>query len=158
MQCLYSKGGYIWFDVRHNVDIDRFGKVRDAICVPFLNAKKQFVDGETKVSTSPNADFLAAVQKKFPKKDVKLLVGDMKGECAIDALEMLDGVGYTNIVGLQGGYLAWMKTWDNKLLRRNLGEYQEDPYGEGGASCGIHASGAGFKNQDAASADFWSGI
>ena len=48
---------------------------------------------------------------------------------------------------------------DFNLRRRNFGEYQEN-YSSGdqlgmGDSCGVHASGAGFENQDRLSGDFW---
>jgi rhodanese-related sulfurtransferase len=50
------------------------------------------------------------VQRKFPSKDAKLLVACSNGrQYSIDALEALDGAGYTNIVGLRGGYTAWFR-------------------------------------------------
>lgn len=48
---------------------------------------------------------------------------------------------------LQGGFLLWNMTWDNKLNRRVYTEYKEDYYHEAD-SCGIHASGAGFSKMD----------
>ena len=55
----------------------------------------------------------------------------------------------TNIAGLKGGYYAWFRVFDNKLNRRNLGEYQEEMLGAGDSG-GIHASGAGFERSDSA--------
>jgi len=43
------------------------------------------------------------MEKRFPNKDTPLLVGCSDGTTyAIDALEMLDGAGYTTLVGLKG--------------------------------------------------------
>lgn len=50
------------------------------------------------------------VQRKFPNKEAKLLVSCSNGrQYSIDALEALDEAGYTNIVGLRGGYNAWFR-------------------------------------------------
>jgi rhodanese-related sulfurtransferase len=51
------------------------------------------------------------VEKRFPNKSAaKLLVACADGrQYSIDALEALDEAGYTNIVGLRGGYYAWFK-------------------------------------------------
>jgi len=78
---------------------------------------------------------------------------------AVEVLEMLFEEGYENIVGMKGGFKPWFKTFDFNLRRRNFGEYQEnynstDQLGMGD-SCGVHASGAGFQNQDRSSGDFW---
>jgi rhodanese-related sulfurtransferase len=163
---LYSHGGYTLLDIRTDVEVDKYGKVPVsrapeggyAVCIPFALSSKRFEDGVVKVETSPNPDFLLEVEQSFPK-ETKLIVMDFDGQVyAMEALEMLFEAGYENIVGLQGGYRNWFRTWDNKLKRRNLGEYQEHSWGEGETSCGIHASGAGFENQDAQSADFWKGF
>jgi rhodanese-related sulfurtransferase len=127
-----------------------------SVCIPYQFANRRFVDGEQVVELEPNTYFMEDVREVFPDKDINLLVMDFDGQSsAIDALEQLYEDGYENIVGVQGGYRNWFKTWDNKLKRRNLGEYQEHSWGQGETSCGIHASGAGFENQDAQSADFW---
>jgi rhodanese-related sulfurtransferase len=51
------------------------------------------------------------VEKRFPNKSAaKLLVACADGrQYSIDALEALDEAGYTNIVGLRGGYYAWFR-------------------------------------------------
>ena len=50
------------------------------------------------------------VQRRFPDKGAKLLVACSNGrQYSIDALEALDEAGYTNIVGLRGGYTAWFR-------------------------------------------------
>eukprot|EP01025_Chloroclados_australasicus_P061092 TRINITY_DN7959_c0_g1_i3.p1 TRINITY_DN7959_c0_g1~~TRINITY_DN7959_c0_g1_i3.p1 ORF type:complete len:222 (+),score=40.10 TRINITY_DN7959_c0_g1_i3:48-668(+) len=160
---LYSHGGYTILDIRNNNEIDKYGKVpRDprggsSVCIPYQNARRWFEDGQVQTELTDNPDFLAEVEDTFPK-DALLIVMDFDGQtCAMDALDQLFDAGYENIVGLQGGYRNWFRTWDNKLKRRVMGgEYSEHHWGEGETSCGIHASGAGFENQDAASADFWS--
>lgn len=164
MQALYDHGGYTILDIRTTAEVNRFGAVPNArrakeggttVNIPFKNSKTWFEDGEQKTETSDNPDFLDQVSDQFDKDD-KLLVLDFDGQAAIDALETLYENGFEQIVGIQGGYKTWFKTWDNKLKRRNLGEYQEHSWGDGRDSCGIHASGAGFENGDAQSKDFWS--
>lgn len=51
------------------------------------------------------------VEKRFPNKETaKLLVSCADGrQYSIDALEALDEAGYTNLVGLRGGYYGWFK-------------------------------------------------
>ena len=44
---------------------------------------------------------------------------------SIDALTALDEAGYTNIVGIRGGYYAWTKVFDNSLRRRRGDNYTE---------------------------------
>ena len=85
---------------------------------------------------SDNPDFVKIVEKSFPDKEAKLLIGCSDGRrYSMDALIALDEAGYTNIVGLKGGYHAWFRIFDNKGNRRMLGEYQED-YLKGGDSLG----------------------
>lgn len=49
-----------------------------------------------------NPDFIAMVEKKFPNKETKFLVGCSNGtQYSIDALEALDEAGYYNLVGLK---------------------------------------------------------
>ena len=99
---------------------------------------------------SDNPDFLKTIEKRYPDKQTKFLIGCSTGtKYSLDALEALDEAGYENIAGLKGGYYAWFRVFDNKLGRRNLGEYQEE-LSAGGDTCGIHASGAGFARMDSA--------
>jgi hypothetical protein len=44
---------------------------------------------------------------------------------SMDALVALDDAGYTNLVGLKGGYYRWTKTFDNNLRRRRGDGYTE---------------------------------
>ncbi|KAF8055921.1 STR16 [Scenedesmus sp. PABB004] len=149
-RCLYSNGGYTYLDVRSALEVEDVGKVKDSVNIPFVNARKVY-DAETrtkKVVKEDNPDFIRMVEKRFPSKDAKLLIGCGNGtQYSISALEALDEAGYTNIVGLRGGYRAWFSVWDNKLGRRRSGEYSEQ-YTHDGDSAGIHSSGAGFEKMD----------
>ena len=88
------------------------------------------------------------VERKFPDKETKLLIGCSNGQqYSMDALEALDEAGYINLAGLKGGYNAWFKVFDNKGGRRRTGEYAEACTHDGD-SAGIHGSGAGFPKMD----------
>eukprot|EP00951_Prasinocladus_malaysianus_P032406 scaffold315525_cov37-Prasinocladus_malaysianus.AAC.1 len=136
------------------------GNAKGAIHVPYVKEKKRFVDGKMEIDSTPNEQWLDQVKQKIPNKEQKLIVVDLDGRTnAIDCLETLFEEGYENIVGLKGGFKTWFRTFDNKLRRRVFGEYAEnyssyDRLGSGDSG-GIHASGAGFANQDRLSGDFW---
>ncbi len=159
-QVLYLEGGYKFLDVRSDRERD-LGSIKGSIHVPFSQDKKSWSGTEvqiTKTQVKPE-DWLAAVNRKVRDKKTKLILHDMNGDVAIDCLELMFENGYENIVGLNGGFKPWFKTFDFNLRRRNFGEYQEnynstDQLGSGD-SCGIHSSGAGFENQDRLSGDFW---
>ncbi|WIA20153.1 hypothetical protein OEZ86_013798 [Tetradesmus obliquus] len=154
-RALYSNGGYTYLDVRSQLEVEEVGKVKDAVNIPFMLVSRKY-DPETrerKMVKEPNPDFVRQVEKRFPNKDAaKLLIACADGrQYSIDVLEALDEAGYSNLVGLRGGYYAWFKTFDNKLARRRFGEYAEN-YSHDGDSGGIHASGAGFEKMDPAEA------
>lgn len=149
--------GYVWLDVRSELERDEVGKVKGSVNVPFVNLSRVYdaSQGKKVVKKTPNPNFLAQVQKKFPAKDTKLMVGCSNGKAySIDALEQLEDAGYENLCFVRGGYNLWTRYWDNNLRRRRDGEYAEKYDGEGADSCGIHASGAGFDKVD--KADKWS--
>lgn len=149
-RCLYSNGGYTYLDVRSSLEVDEVGKVKDSVNIPWVICTRVWDPQEQKkvIKKEDNTEFIAQVQRKFPNRDAKLLVACANGrQYSIDALEALDEAGYTNLVGLRGGYTAWFRTWDNKLQRRRFGEYEEN-YSHDGDSGGIHASGAGFDRVD----------
>jgi len=103
-----------------------------------------------------NPDFITKVNQIFPDKKAKIIVAcsDGRGR-AIQALEALDAAGYSNIVGLRGGFNMWSRTWDAKMRRRNLpGVFQEE-WQHGADGCGVHATGATFANQDAFQYEDW---
>ena len=90
------------------------------------------------------------VERKFPDKAAKLLIGCSNGrQYSMDALMELDDAGYINLAGLKGGFNAWNTVFDSKLNRRRTGEYAEQ-YTHDGDSAGIHSSGAGFPRMDPA--------
>ena len=137
--------------MRPALELDEAGKAKGCVNVPIVNAKWVYNAEERKktVVKSPNDDFLAQVQKRFPKLDTPLVIGCSDGTTyAIDALVALDEAGYTNLVGLKGGFYAWFRVFDNKGARRRYAEYAEQ-YTHDGDSCGIHSSGAGFDKVDA---------
>uniref|UniRef100_Q5MCQ9 Gonidia-specific protein n=1 Tax=Volvox carteri f. nagariensis TaxID=3068 RepID=Q5MCQ9_VOLCA len=115
-------------DVRSELENDEVGKVKGSVNIPFVHLKRVY-DPETKervMKKTPNPDFIKMVEKRFPKKDVKLMVGCSNGKAySIDALEALEEAGYTNLTFVRGGYNAWFRVFDNKFNRRNYGEYQE---------------------------------
>ncbi|KAG2443761.1 hypothetical protein HXX76_002107 [Chlamydomonas incerta] len=160
-RCLFSNGGYTWLDVRSELENNEVGKVKGSVNVPFVHLKRVYnpETQEREMKKTPNPDFVKQVEKRFPKKDTKLMVGCSNGKAySIDALEALEDAGYENLCFVRGGYNAWFRIFDNKFTRRNYGEYQErnDGYDQlsMGDSCGIHASGAGFDKVD--KADRWS--
>lgn len=150
-RALYSNFGYTYVDVRPALEVDEVGKFKGAVHVPFMNSKKVY-NAETRqkdIIKSPNAEFISMIKKKFPKLDTPLLIGCSDGKAySIDALMALDEAGYTNIVGLQGGYYRWFKVFDNNLRRRRGDGYTEAWESESGDSCGIHGTGAGFERMD----------
>lgn len=149
-RCLIEKGGYKYLDVRPTLELEEVGKWRGCINVPLVNSSWKY-NAETRkkeVVKEDNLDFIAQVQKKIPNKDTPIVVGCSNGTTySIDALELLDEAGYTNLVGLKGGFYAWFRVFDNKGGRRRSGEYAEQ-YTHDGDSCGIHSSGAGFDKVD----------
>lgn len=148
---LFSDAGYTYLDVRPALELEEVGKVKGCVNIPIVNSKWKYNPEERKkeIVKEDNANFLEMVQKKFPNKEHPILVGCSDGRTySIDALEALDEAGYTNLVGLKGGYYAWFRVFDNNLRRRRTGEYAEQ-YTHDGDTCGIHASGAGFDRVDA---------
>ena len=125
--------------------------MKGSVNVPMMISTRKWSSEEKKkvVSKTPNEKFKEMVEKKFPDKETKILVGCSDGRTySIDALEALDELGYTQLVWLKGGYYAWFGVFDHKLGRRKYGEYAEN-YTHDGDSCGVHASGAGFERVDA---------
>lgn len=150
-RALYSDLGYTYLDVRPALEIEEVGKFKGAVNIPLKNMTKKY-NTETRQKEyikDDNRDFISTVKRRYPKTDHPLLIGCSDGKAySIDALEALDDAGYTNIVGLKGGYYAWFAVFDNNLRRRRGDGYTEDHMAEGGDSCGIHSSGAGFERMD----------
>ncbi|DBA86354.1 hypothetical protein WJX79_004408 [Trebouxia sp. C0005] len=154
-RALISSLGWKYLDVRSSLECEDVGRIKDSINVPMVNAVKKWDPEQQKkvVKKEDNPDFLKQVEKKFPDKETKLLIGCSNGRAySMDALMALDEAGYTNIAGLKGGYNAYFGVFDNKGNRRRSGEYAES-YTHDGDSAGIHGSGAGFPKMDPA--DKW---
>lgn len=147
---LFSELGYTYLDVRPKLELEEVGKVRGSVNIPLVNAKRVYKaeEGKKVIEREENPDFVAQIRKRFPDLDTPLLIACSNGTTySIDALEALDGEGYTTLVGLKGGYYNWFRVWDNKLARRRHDGYTE-AYTHDGDSCGIHSTGAGFERMD----------
>ena len=147
---LVTEGGYKYLDVRPELELDTVGKIKGCISVPIVNSKSRY-DSELKekvITKEDNPNFVEMVKKKIPNLDTPILVACSDGTTySLDALGELDEAGYTQLVGLRGGFYAWYRKWDANLRRRRNGEYAEQ-YTHDGDTCGIHASGAGFERSD----------
>jgi rhodanese-related sulfurtransferase len=91
---LMDKEGYAYVDVR-SVPEFKAGHPTGAYNVPLMHL------GEGKMSD--NKDFLAAVEKSFPK-DAKLIVSCKAGGRSAKAAALLEGAGYTNIADQTAGF------------------------------------------------------
>ncbi|KAG1653867.1 hypothetical protein FOA52_007234 [Chlamydomonas sp. UWO 241] len=143
--------GWTYVDVRPALEIEEVGKYKGAVAVPLKNMVKKY-NNETNTKEyfkSDNPEFVAQFKRKFPDTEAKIMIGCSDGATySMDALMALDEAGYCNLVGMKGGYYRWYKTFDNNLRRRRGDGYTEDHTAEGGDSCGIHSSGAGFERVD----------
>ena len=148
MRCLLDLG-YKWLDVRSKPEHDEEHPTQ-SINIPIINARRQF-NSETKQREyiqKVNEDFVAQVEKKFPDKETKLIIGCSDGRLrSINALEALDEAGYENIVGAKGGANGFMTLYDSKFRRRK-GDGFAEVYTHDGDGCGIHGTGAGFEMSD----------
>jgi hypothetical protein len=65
-QVLFSCEGYLWLDVRSELEVEEVGKVKDSINVPFEHIMKVYDPVERKkvVKKSPNPDFKRMVSGK----------------------------------------------------------------------------------------------
>jgi rhodanese-related sulfurtransferase len=87
--------GYKYVDVRSVPEFES-GHPKGAFNVPLMH----FLPGR---GMSPNPDFAAVVEKKFDKGE-KLVLGCKTGGRSLRAAELLAGMGYTNVVDMQGGF------------------------------------------------------
>lgn len=157
---LILAGGFTILDVRAKSEIEFVGNfpIRSAIHgskfkeLPIINATRQY-DSEAKAKVykqSVNADFKKQVAKMFPDKNARIVVACSDGRNrTLQALELMDEMGYVNICGLRGGYNMWNREWDSAFRRRNLPGVFKEEYQHGADGCGVHATGASFQNQDA---------
>lgn len=151
-RALVSSLGWTYLDVRSKLETEDVGKVKIAVNIPCVNCTKKWnsEQGKKVIQKEENEAFLDMVQKRFPDKESKIVVGCSNGrQYTMDVLLALDEEGYTNLAGLKGGFYAWNAVFDGKLNRRRVGEYAET-YNHDGDSAGIHSSGAGFPKMDPA--------
>jgi rhodanese-related sulfurtransferase len=94
---LMDKEGYVYVDVRSVPEFEA-GHPTGAYNVPLLHLGPR--------GMAPNRDFLAVMEKAFPK-DAKLVVGCQAGGRSLQAASLLMQSGWTDVVdqasGFQGG-------------------------------------------------------
>lgn len=151
---LYAEeGGYTFLDVRSKAEYDDDGKVPNAVNIPLIHTQRKWnlsvTPAEMEIIQEANVSFLDEIKAKFPDKESKLLIACSDGtQRAIQVLMLLDAEGYTNIVGLKGGFIAWNAVFTTKLERRGLNVKYETVYTADGDGMGIHSTGAGFSSVD----------
>lgn len=88
--------GWTLVDVRSIPEFED-GHPAGAYNVPFLHK----IDGQMR----PNEDFLAVMEKAFPK-DTRLLLSCRSGGRSLKAAELLSQRGYSLLIDVRGGYLG----------------------------------------------------
>eukprot|EP00212_Chloropicon_laureae_P007032 CAMPEP_0197498702 /NCGR_PEP_ID=MMETSP1311-20131121/59404_1 /TAXON_ID=464262 /ORGANISM="Genus nov. species nov., Strain RCC856" /LENGTH=274 /DNA_ID=CAMNT_0043044427 /DNA_START=24 /DNA_END=848 /DNA_ORIENTATION=- len=149
---LYDNG-YKFLDIRSNPEYEDDGKVPKGINIPLINTTRSWDFSENppvrSVQQKANTEFMSEIEKRFPDKETPLMIVCSDGkDRAIQALMLLDSQGYTNIVGLKGGYNGWNQTFTTKLERRGTQVRYETVYTADGDGMGIHSTGAGFSSVD----------
>ena len=91
---LIHKQGYAYVDVR-SVPEFAAGHPEGAYNVPLMHAGP--------AGMTANADFIAVMEKAFPK-DAKLVVGCKMGGRSARAAAMLEAAGFTNVIDQTAGY------------------------------------------------------
>lgn len=91
---LMDEEGYTYLDVRTPEEFQQ-GHPKGALLIPaFFRGPGGF---------EPNPDFLSMAQKHLPK-DQRLVVGCQSGGRSARACEMLQSVGYANVLNVAGGF------------------------------------------------------
>lgn len=93
-QALIEKEGYSYVDVR-SVQEFQAGHPSGAYNVPLMEMGA--------LGMTPNPDFLAVMEKRFPK-DSKLVVGCKAGGRSMRAAGVLEAAGYTSVVDQRAGF------------------------------------------------------
>jgi len=152
---LFSEAGYEFLDVRSEYEVENDGRCPGAVEIEIIQTRRVFNSESTAVDKKDtiqtiNREFMDQLKAAFPSKDAKIIVACSDGRNrAIQTLMALDAEGYTNLVGIKGGFNAWFRLFDMKLNRRREDGYQEDYGGMGETACGIHGTGADFTRMDA---------
>lgn len=93
-QALIEKEGYSYVDVR-SVQEFQAGHPAGAYNVPLMEMGA--------MGMTPNPEFLAVMEKRFPK-DSRLVVGCKAGGRSMRAAGMLEAAGYTSVVDQRAGF------------------------------------------------------
>jgi rhodanese-related sulfurtransferase len=122
---LWKQDGYSILDVRSEME-GRDGRIRGpnkgSIDIPMFNAKSSYdsVLGKKVVTQEPNPRWLEEVRARFPDKNSKLIVVCSDGTTrSSQALDILAGEGYRNLVLMRGGYNRWDQVFDVRLALRS---------------------------------------
>lgn len=158
-RALTADCGYVFLDVRTKPEVDRTSAIglgrQKAFQVPIINGVSQWSSeaNDKVIVQSPNTDFVAQCQKVGLTPESKIVVYCSDGrKRSIMALIALDEAGYTNIVGMKGGFNTWERVFDKKLVRR-LGMSAKEVFGHEGDSMGVHGTGAAFAMMDSVNFD-----
>ena len=113
---LDSEEGYTYLDVRTEEEFAA-GHVPAAVNIPVVE-KNPMGPGLV-----PNPDFSSQVEQQFDK-DRKIITLCLRGVRSMHAATMMMGLGYTEVVDMQGGYDAEMDARGNVVVegwaRRNF--------------------------------------
>jgi len=93
-KALMDREGYVYVDVRSLPEFEA-GHPAGAYNVPLMH--------QGPAGMTPNADFLAVMEKSFPK-DARLVVGCKAGGRSQRAAGLLEAAGYTSVVDQKAGY------------------------------------------------------
>jgi rhodanese-related sulfurtransferase len=93
---LDSKDGWSYLDVRSVEEFDA-GHVPGARNIPLMHRGP--------AGMTPNDKFASVVQQNIPR-DAKLVVGCAGGGRSMRACEMLEPLGYANLVNMEGGFMG----------------------------------------------------
>lgn len=87
--------GYTYVDVRSEPEFVA-GHPEGSVNVPLLHMGQG--------GMTPNPDFMKVMTASFPDKDAKLVVGCRSGGRSLQAAEMLQAAGYTNVIDQRAGF------------------------------------------------------
>jgi len=156
-RCLYEEG-YQYLDVRSKPEVESDGQTPRAVNIPLIDTVRKWnlsvSPAELEVTQTANPKFMEQIKEAFPDKDTPILVVCSDGtQRAIQVLMLLDAEGYTNIVGLKGGFIEWnffFKPYpkQNRIERRGQTVKYSTVYTADGDALGVHTTGAGFTPVD----------
>ena len=129
---LLTRGGFKALDVR-TADEASYA-VAGAAHVPIITGAWRY-DAATRqrapAEQRRNESFCRDVAARFPEPSTPLLVHCSDGRArSMAALRALEAVGYTRLAGIKGGYAAFAREFDAKLLPRHSDDIGRDPWRE----------------------------